>query len=280
MKTPINYYGGKTLMLPHLRPLVPPHTIYTETYLGGASMFFDKVAAKIEVINDINNVVVNFYEVLKTNYKSLKRLIDATLVSRYQHKKALSFIRNPKIASKVELAWAFWFVANMSFANKIGGGLKTSTDPETSITRILQNKKERFTELLEKRIESVNIFCDHAPQVLKKYDRKKSFHFIDPPYLNSDQGHYKGFTENDFVDLLETCNELKGKFMLTNYKSQVLDDFLQSTNWNYKEIEFNTMVNTNHKKRQGKVEVIITNYNIHEELGQLNLLKQIENETN
>lgn len=54
MKTPITYYGGKQTLLKYIIPLIPEHKIYTESFCGGAAVFFAKKPAEAEVINDIN----------------------------------------------------------------------------------------------------------------------------------------------------------------------------------------------------------------------------------
>jgi len=61
MKTPIPYYGGKQEMVKDILPLIPKHHVYCEPFAGGASVFFGKKPANINVINDINGHVVNFW---------------------------------------------------------------------------------------------------------------------------------------------------------------------------------------------------------------------------
>ena len=81
-KTPISYYGGKQSMLKHILPIIPTHKVYVEPFFGGGAVFWAKEQSEIEVINDYNGNVVNFYEQLKTNFKELKNLVDATPYSR------------------------------------------------------------------------------------------------------------------------------------------------------------------------------------------------------
>lgn len=72
-------------MLPHILPLIPNHEIYTESFCGGAAVFFAKRPAPAEVINDLNLELVNFYNVVQSDFESLKREIDSTLHSRDVH---------------------------------------------------------------------------------------------------------------------------------------------------------------------------------------------------
>ena len=107
-KTPISYYGGKQNMLRHILPLIPEHTIYTEAFFGGGAVFFAKAPAPSEIINDTNDMLVNFYEVAKNDFDALKAKIEATPFSRASYTVALSIYRMPHLFDKVQQAWAFY----------------------------------------------------------------------------------------------------------------------------------------------------------------------------
>ena len=81
-KTPVTYYGGKLNMLKEILPLIPKHRIYTESFFGGGAVFFAKAPSEAEIINDTNNLAINFYEVCITDFETLKTKIEATLFSR------------------------------------------------------------------------------------------------------------------------------------------------------------------------------------------------------
>lgn len=74
-RTPISYYGGKQSMLPILLSMLPEHTTYIEPFFGGGALFWAKEPVKVEVINDFNANVCNFYEVLKTNFTELQEMV-------------------------------------------------------------------------------------------------------------------------------------------------------------------------------------------------------------
>lgn len=266
-ETPIVYYGGKTSILNHLLDMEPPHEVYTETYFGGGSFFWEKVPARNETINDRLDIVINFYRVLRTDFKRLKRMIDSTLISRSIHNEALNTIRIHKggvTVDRVNLAWAFWLCTNFAFSNKIGGGYKYSNDMSTSVPATLQKRKADFTEKLVARIENAYIENEDAIKILKSRNVEQAFHYLDPPYPNADQGHYQGYTFADYEQLLLWCaNECKGKFLLSSYNSDMLDSFIAANGWNKKEIllrvggsrEVNPRLN-----RKDRTEVLVSNY--------------------
>jgi DNA adenine methylase len=259
-KTPISYYGGKQSMLKHLLPYCNvAHRSYTETFFGGGALFFAKDQVANEVINDKWDVCVNFYKVLKLSYRPLNRLIQASLISRTQHNEALQVLRNPGKHSKVKMAWAFWYCSNWSFSCKIGGGMKFSNMQNSVVPVQLRNKKRLFTEQLVARLENASIENKDAIAVLQSANVPWALHYIDTPYFNADMGHYSGFTENNLVDVLECCQQLTGKFVLSNYNSEPLEHYITKNNWFKKEVTHR--IKAPRKTGTAKVEVIVSNYN-------------------
>lgn len=61
MKTPISYYGGKQTLAERIVSMIPAHNLYCEPFVGGAAVFFSKPQSNLEVINDTNKELINFY---------------------------------------------------------------------------------------------------------------------------------------------------------------------------------------------------------------------------
>ena len=261
MRTPITYYGGKQLMLPHILPLLEiNHTVYTEVFFGGGAVFFAKRPSQTETINDNNGMVVNFYECVKLHFKKLRPLIMASLVSRDQWRRATNIYKNPDAFDKIQRAWAFWFATNFSFASKPTGGLKYSNHQHFSTPRLMLRKKSDFMDGLLERIENTTIENKDASVVLRARNVKEALHYIDPPYPESDQGHYSGFSMENFTDLLKVCSELKGKFILSSYGYPQLDQYCKENGWHQHEIKKPSMSNSKYKGKNVRIEVLTMNF--------------------
>ena len=251
MKTPISYYGGKQSLLKHILPLIPKHKIYVEPFFGGGAVFFAKEPAKVEVINDHNAMVVNFFEQLKTNFDELKEMIDATPYSRTVYKKAMTIYEVPIIFSPKYRAWAFWVATLQGFANQIGSW--HSSNKHGKEAGNIANRRIAFTRDLSDRLSRTQIESKDAVSLIKSLDSPDTFFYVDPPYVGAHQGHYGGYTQEHFNQLLEALANIKGKFLLSSYPNNILDKYRERCNWNNADVKVR-------KSGKNKVEALTYNY--------------------
>jgi len=259
MRTPISYYGGKQRMINHILPLIPPHRIYVEPFFGGGSIFFAKGPSFLEVINDTNDNVVNFFRIMKTRLPELNAEIDATLYSESDYKRARKIYRSPRGYSRMNRAWAFWIVSNNSFAHStLNGGVKFDQGTNGSHTGIVFDRRKKQLKEYEGRLAQVQIECRDALNVIDRRDDPETFFYLDPPYPGADQGPYKGYTSEVLQKLLDVLTGIKGKFMLSNYPSELLDQYVILNDWHVKLFDMRLSA----PKRNGdrKREVLVMNY--------------------
>lgn len=259
-------------MVKLLLSLVPPHTLYCEPFFGGGALFFAKPKSEVEVINDKNGEVVNFYKIVQTNFSELQKEIRATLHSRELFRKGRVVYENPDMFSEVKRAWAFWTLTNQGFAGQVTSwGFGKTKSKEATVAR----KRENFTADYAKRLQQVQIENNDALKVIDRCDTKETFFYVDPPYFNSDLGHYKGYTEEDYKNLLEKLKGIKGKFLLSSYPSPVLSQFIKKNKWRKQSIKKYVAVTKLTDKM--KTEMLVCNYDpsavIREITKELNQLK-------
>lgn len=244
-------------MLQHILPIMPEHTVYVEPFFGGGAVFFSKEPVKCEVINDVNKEATNFYYQVKVNNEALRREISTTLHSHESYRDAKVVYTYPHLFDGVKRAWAFHTLSNQSFS----AGLSTfGFDRIGTTAKKIANKALSFTDALEARLRFTTIEHDDAIKVIRRYDCESAFIYADPPYFNSNCGHYKGYTEVDFTNLLQTLSQVKGRFLLSSYPSEVLEKFIRSNDWHCKVFEKKIAVSKNAKGV--KKEVLTANYPI------------------
>jgi DNA adenine methylase len=262
MKPPITYYGGKQMLSKLIISLIPKHNIYCEPFFGGGAVFFGKTPSKIEVINDTNGELINFYKVIKTNFNKLEKEIKCTLHSREIHQSAKIITEYPQLFDEVKRAWAIWTLANLSYASKLNGSWGFDIK-ENKSAKQLQTKRNSFTNNLSDRLEQVQIENRDALKIIDIWDNKDAFIYCDPPYINTNQGHYKGYTKDDFEKLLLILSKIKGKFILSSYPSEILARYIKQNKWFTKNIDVALSVTSNsNTKIKRKTEVLTANYKI------------------
>lgn len=261
LKTPITYYGGKQKLSNVILPLIPEHTLYCEPFCGGAAIFFGKDPSCVEVLNDTNRELVNFYRIVQQDFVSLEKEIRITLHSRLMHKHAAVIYSHPELFSDVKRAWAVWVLSSQTFAAKLDGPFGYDKKGNTT-TKKISNKREGFTEELAIRLQNVQLECADALYVIRSRDAAGNFFYCDPPYHNSDMGHYDGYTVDDFEALLRTLSGIQGKFLLSSYPSGVLEQYTKAHGWHTRVFEQGVSVNAKSGYLKRKWEVLTANYPI------------------
>jgi len=260
MKTPLTYFGGKQKLAGTIVPLIPKHNLYCEPFVGGGAIFFSKEPSNIEVVNDIDGNLINFYKVLKNDFGKLRKEIQASLYSRKDHQSAKIVLGYPALFSEVKRAWATWTLLHQGYASIIDGPWGYDRKNNTSVKRF-HRKKIFFTKEYAERLEKVQIECRDAVEVIKSRDSKDSFFYCDPPYYNSCQKYVINYTEDDFEKLLDTLSKIKGKFLLSSYPSELLTKYIKKYKWHSMKVDKALCLASNpNVKKQRKTEVFTANY--------------------
>lgn len=271
MKTPITYYGGKQQLTNEILAMMPQHRIYVEPFFGGGAVFFAKGKSFLEVINDTNDLLINFYQQCVDNFEALQKKIQHTLHSESEHTRARRIYNNPRYRSKLDRAWAVWVMTNMSvMATPRGGWRRDNGTGGSHIGVTLENHRQRFTDKIHDRLATVQISCHDAIEVIKQRDTPETFFYLDPPYIGAEQKHYKGYTEQDFKKLLDELSRIKGKFILSNFDSDILNEYCRSQGWHKKVIECKSMIPALIHQPRRKFEVLVWNF----ETGQKDLFTE------
>jgi len=198
------YVAGKSIIATKLKKFFPTHKTYTEPFCGSAAMFFVKDPAPTEVLSDTNKEVAFAHKSLKTLTKSEFQQLGQ---QNWKSSRAtFGKVLKSEPTGKVERLYKFLYLARFSYGKK-----RTSWDPNSDGNSASTVKR---IERLQPRYKNATILCsDYAP-VLKKYDGKDAFHFLDPPYAgyNATGIGEKEFDEGAFRKALDA---IKGQFLLT-----------------------------------------------------------------
>jgi len=210
MTGPLPYVGGKNRLSSRTLDVLPAHTTYVEPFAGGAQVFFHKEPSKVEVLNDLNGDIVNFYRVLQWHHEELIRFLRYCVMSR---KLFESFTALPTDhLTDIQRAGRFYYLQKNAF-----GGLVINQHYHYTVVHPPNYKLHRIPVVLQQaheRLSRVQIECLPYEQILERYDRKTTLFYLDPPYF--DRKLYRfNFADSDFVQLEERLRRVKGKFLLS-----------------------------------------------------------------
>ena len=190
--------------------LFPEHTTYVEAFAGGAQVLFAKEPSKVEVLNDLDGEIVNFFRVVREHYEELSRYFRFMLVGRKWYD--LLRVTDPQTLTDVQRAARYLYLLKASFASRV-----SHPNYHWHVVQPPGLNLDRLPELLEnthKRLERVQLECLPYEKILAHFDRKRTLFFLDPPYFGKKLYRYN-FTDDDFVKLEERLRGIQGKFVLS-----------------------------------------------------------------
>lgn len=262
MKTPISYYGGKQKLCSEILPLLPPRLAgqYVEPFFGGGAIFWAKRPHKAEAINDLDSRVYNFWHCVKYHFEDLQWLVQNTMHSEEEYRRAGEVLKAGLQGNEVDFAWAFWVHTNMSFGKQLHNGFAFCNSERAA--NAASNKRSAFTATLSGRLDRVEIFNRDAIDFIRLKDRPETFFYLDPPYPESDAGHYDHM-KGVYYELLELLPTLKGRWLLSSYPSGHLEAFRQELKCNFRDISQRISAANNRTTEQGtKTECLTWNYSL------------------
>lgn len=210
-KSPLTWLGGKSLLADTIISYFPDHTCYVEVFCGGASVLFRKDSSKVEVINDINSHLVNFFDVVRTAKYELIAELQYNLLSRELFYRFLSKLDDPELPAVRKAAY-FFYILKLSF----GGQGKHWGVSTTSPARLNLERVEEIITAAHERVRRVTIENRDFREILRIYDRAHTLFYLDPPYrVASSRAYGAWLTDEDYQEMRDILRGIKGKFILS-----------------------------------------------------------------
>lgn len=253
INTPFGYFGSKNKIALKLSENLPPHNCWVEAFCGSCALTLRKKPAPIEIINDIDNEIVNFFEQLRNNHVELFRLIELTPYAEEE----LNMAREPEpehSVSNLERARRFLVQSMMAINGVFGeqaGGFSYSDSysrngHDARVNR-WNNLPERLKPVID-RLKNVRIENKDARKILKRYlNRPATLIYLDPPYFAHRTNGYSidSFGIDFHNELLELANHAKCMIFISGYEGDLYESLLSPKfGWHKKELEAHTKDST------------------------------------
>ncbi len=187
LRAPFGYYGGKQRLASRLVENLPPHNAWVEAFCGSAALTLAKRPAPIEVINDINGEVVNFFRQLRNNSSKLFQLLRLTPYAREELK--LARLHEIQLTD-LERARRFYVAAMMAINGSFGKACGGFSISNSYARRDMEARVSRWTampnhlELITERLSQVRIENKDAIVLFRDFmNRPATLVYLDPLIL-------------------------------------------------------------------------------------------------
>ena len=276
---PLSYIGGKSKIGTWIRNYIPKDIeTYVEPFSGAFWVFFKMDIPtyknlKRVIYNDVNPLNVNLFRCLK-DYNRLWELSknipieDPELFDRF---KSEIFDDNLDLTEpNFEIAYKYAYVVSQVWSGtdpkkgnliKNGGYVSKKTGVYVSKfeifrSKLIDTKWQKYFDLITD-IESLDF-----EEVIKKYDSPNTYFYCDPPYFKTENYYINhDFGIDTHERLANTLSNIKGRFGLSYYYFDKLDDWFPKSeyNWNSKDFVKTAMAVSGKPQTKG-TEILILNY--------------------
>lgn len=230
-----------------------------EQYEPGNILFFDK-----EISTDPKTV-------FDYNYEKFKQVFLKYRQELYKDMDGKEIKIN---IPDIEMAFKYGFMLRHAFSGipskKIGYSYSAESYkvgkriPEPKSQILLRNVQKKE---IQDKLKAVTAFeALDFEEHIRKYDSVNTLFYADPPYAYHEDNYFRGeenFGFRGHKRLADTLKSIKGKFILSYYDFEGLDELYPKDKYTWKTKEFikqTTSIKKNNENKKG-VEILIMNYN-------------------
>lgn len=225
MSSPLIWFGGKGKTAKHIIQQMTDHKVYVEPFGGAAHVISQKPRVTHEVYNDIDGILVNFMLQARSN---TEKLIDSVMSLPYSRSLYEEWKKEDLPADPFEQAVRFFYLNRCGISkgnnpDQSKTGWRNSATSSQNPARGYLGAADRIKSFA-KRMMGVQIECADYLEVIKKYDSKETFFYIDPPYVGKEKFFAGGFNQADHEVLAEALNQIQGKALVSYYDDPLIDE--------------------------------------------------------
>lgn len=207
------YPGGKTPYWQTICRYFPAHRRYVEVFGGGAAVLLNKPESYIEVYNDRDSDVVQFFETVREHRADLEKWLRATPFSRELHQRwGRAFFDGYRPNDPVERAGRWFYLRYTQYGSKLNGisGFKASGKRNEALS--FRGGIEALDQIVD-RLQHVTIENEDFESLIRRYDRENTLFYCDPPYVGPGDEIYQ--TEFDHERLANVLGDCEGSWIVS-----------------------------------------------------------------
>jgi DNA adenine methylase len=276
----LSYIGGKSKIGNWIKDYIPNDIeTYVEPFSGMFWVFFKLDLKKFTnlkrvIYNDVNPLNVNFFNCLRKDPEKLWNLSnnipieDLDTFARFKSDIFNEDLKLDKDYVDFEIGYKYAYVLSQVWSgtdprkgNLIKNGGYVNKDGlykskfEIFRSKLIDNKWQNYFRLITD-VENLDF-----EDVIKKWDSSTTYFYCDPPYYNT-EGYYINhqFGIDTHKRLWESLNSVKGKFSLSYYYFNQLEEWFPKDKYRWESKSFSKTAMAKSGKEQSKgIELLIMN---------------------
>jgi DNA adenine methylase len=219
VNSPIKWVGGKSRLRKKILEVIPSHSCYVEPFAGAAWVLFGKPPSDVEVLNDKDQELINFFRVVKEKPERLVESFEWELVSRaeFEHLATLE----PSQLNDVQRAHRFYYLIMAGWGGELNyPRFQTSISDGGHGNRLIGALKtlEQRLKPVHARLRTVIIENLDWRECIERYDRPSTMMYLDPPYPGNKCNYAHNMrTWEEHQQLAERLDRATCKWVLSSY---------------------------------------------------------------
>lgn len=225
----VKRHGGKHFLARKIVAMFPVHHTYVEPFGGSAGVLLHKPSSPVEIFNDLDRELVNFFLVLRDRYDELIRRLTLTPYSEGEFRAAGEPAGDP-----VERARRF-LVRNRQSLGARGTAFARSTSARSrrgmadNVSAWLSAIDENLPAMVQ-RLRRVELCRMPALEVIRKYDSPQTLFYCDPPYVpgtrsRSSRNVYPvEMTDQDHRELAKVLHACQARVVISGNPSPLYEE--------------------------------------------------------
>ncbi len=265
----LKWAGGKRQLISQMDPFFPiKFNKYIEPFVGGGAIFF-YLLPKRAILMDINQELINVYNVIKNNIKELINSLKKHINEQEYYYKIRNLDRDPSIyesLTNVEKASRTIYLNRCCYNGLYRVNSKGQFNVPFGRYKNPQFCDEKNLIAVHKALKNVEIVNASFEKCLD-FAEKDDFIYFDPPYVPiSSSSNFTSYTKDNFgredqiklLDVFKALDERGCKVMLSNSYNDFILDLYKGYKINI--LQAKRAINSDAKKRGEIRELLITNF--------------------
>ena len=221
--TGMRWVGGKginsTPQGPWVASLLPQTTecCYIEPFAGMLGVLLQRPRSKVEIANDTDHLLINWWEVVRNRPAELIRALELTPHSRYLYNDALEQLKAGEVEDKLEQARLWSIIVEQSISKAISKtGFSISYEVSRGQGGLPIGHWEKKLSALAVRIKTVQLECRPAIDILERQVKNPlAVIYCDPPYPSATE--FYGNRGLDVEELADMLAEQHGRVAISGF---------------------------------------------------------------